>query len=203
MDESVLQAIRRWPNVPAVFGWLSLTARGQWRLHPDGKAHEGSPGESISNPQILAFISRNYGHDDQGRWFFQNGPQRVYVRLDAAPWIVFADDSQGTLGTHTGATIESVTRMFIDDQGHLYLDTELGPGMLVDRDLHRFAQSLQTAQGQALEDWWASDQTDTRVSTKAAKWLACAKPLTIGRLDPSQTVGSQLGFRSNPCAHTD
>ncbi|MGB3277244.1 MAG: DUF2946 family protein, partial [Castellaniella sp.] len=30
MDDQVLAAMARWPNVPAVHGWLSLTARGQW-----------------------------------------------------------------------------------------------------------------------------------------------------------------------------
>jgi hypothetical protein len=31
------------------------------------------------------FIQRNYDHDAQGQWFFQNGPQRVYVELEATP----------------------------------------------------------------------------------------------------------------------
>ncbi|XOT98625.1 DUF2946 family protein, partial [Alcaligenes pakistanensis] len=34
------------------------------------------------------FFNRNYQADEKGRWFIQNGPQRVYVRLDAAPLIV-------------------------------------------------------------------------------------------------------------------
>lgn len=85
MDDDVKAALVRWPNVPAVAGWLSLDGRGRWHLHPQGDAAEGGPGESITNTQILAFIERNYEHDDQGRWFFQNGPQRVYVRIDAAP----------------------------------------------------------------------------------------------------------------------
>src|SRR5690606_15898587 len=32
MDPEVLAAIAKWPNVPAVYGWLGLTARGEWRL---------------------------------------------------------------------------------------------------------------------------------------------------------------------------
>ena len=85
MDQSVKDAIARWPDVPAAHGWLSLDARGRWRFHPQGLSAQGGPGESITNPQILDFIGRNYAHDDAGRWFFQNGPQRVYLRLDAAP----------------------------------------------------------------------------------------------------------------------
>ena len=198
MDDSVLEAIKRWPNVPAVFGWLSLTARGQWRLHPDGNAHEGSVGESISNPQILAFISRNYAHDEHGQWFFQNGPQRVYVRLDAAPWIVFADDSQATLATHTGLTIESVTDISIDDAGRLYLQTERGTGMLIDRDLPRFAQSLRTESGQSLEDWWADGPSQARLVATSPKWHACCQHLTITKLRADQATDRQLGFVANP-----
>lgn len=203
MDDAVIEAIKRWPNVPAVFGWLSLNARGQWRLHPDGKATEGDAGESISNPQILAFINRNYSHDEQGRWFFQNGPQRVYVRLDGAPWIVLADDSQGELSTHTGLTITSVTELWIDDLGNLYLQTEHGAGLLIDRDLPRFVQSFTTQSNLSLEDWWANTQAvSTSLSTTlintGANWRACHVPLPIARLDANAPVDSQLGFVSNP-----
>ncbi|MCD8566221.1 MAG: DUF2946 family protein [Burkholderiaceae bacterium] len=199
MDPSVIQAIERWPNVPAVYGWLSLTVRGQWRLHPGGNATEATTGESISNPQILAFINRNYGHDELGRWFFQNGPQRVYVRLDGAPWIIFADDSQGKLTTHTGLTVKSVTKLWIDDLGHLYLQTEHGSGLLIDRDLPRFVQALKTTNGQPLEDWWEqAHETNTNVSGNI--WRACANTLPIRRLNPSQPYDGQLGFISNPSA---
>src|SRR3546814_756452 len=96
MDENVIAAMARWPDVPDVFGWLSLTERGQWRLHPQGDAllpvgvagNGCSPGQAITSPPILHFIDRNYAADTHGRWYFQNGPQRVYVRLDAAPSIL-------------------------------------------------------------------------------------------------------------------
>src|SRR3546814_3203944 len=98
----------RWPNVPDVFGWLSLSERGQWRLHPQGDALQPAQadpsrqppkagpgpksapgaGEKIGSPAITAFIDRNYTCDAHGRWYFQNGPQRVFVRLDAAPYIL-------------------------------------------------------------------------------------------------------------------
>ncbi|MBP7581842.1 MAG: DUF2946 family protein, partial [Vogesella sp.] len=32
MDALVLAAMDKWPNVPAVYGWLRLDARGQWWL---------------------------------------------------------------------------------------------------------------------------------------------------------------------------
>ncbi|MCD8504525.1 MAG: DUF2946 family protein [Burkholderiaceae bacterium] len=199
MDPSVIQAIERWPNVPAVYGWLSLTVRGQWRLHPGGNATEATTGESISNPQILAFINRNYGHDELGRWFFQNGPQRVYVRLDGAPWIVFADDSIGALSTHTGLTIASVTKLWIDELGNLFLLTEHGPGLLIDRDLPRFVQAFKTTDGRPLEDWWAQVH-ETNTDVCATAWQACADRLPVHRMDSNLSRDVQLGFISNPSA---
>lgn len=200
MDDSVLASIKRWPNVPAVFGWLSLSARGQWRLHPDGLAAEGGTGQSITNAQILGFMSRNYAHDDAGRWFFQNGPQRVYVRLDGAAWIIFANDSDGTLTTHTGLVIETVSQAYLDEQGHLYLLTEHGAGMLIDRDLPRFVQSLTTDKGQSLEDWWAdsNNATSTELLATDVVWKACGKGLPVKRLDPNLPIDVQLGFVANP-----
>ena len=64
MDDSVLRGLAKWPDVPAVYGWLSLDRRGHWRIK----------GEHIGNPTVSAFIGRNYEYDSQGRWFFQNGP---------------------------------------------------------------------------------------------------------------------------------
>ena len=46
MDADVLAAIAKWPNVPAVFGWLGLTARGEWRLK----------GQSIENAAMMLYM---------------------------------------------------------------------------------------------------------------------------------------------------
>lgn len=152
MDASVLAALQRWPNVPAVYGWLSLDARGTWRLHPLGDGLEGGPGESITSPQIVAFINRNYESDEQGNWFFQNGPQRVYVRVDAAPFILrLAGDKDG-FETHTGAPVKKVTQWLLDDQGRLLASTEHGPAMLDSRDLAAVLEQLRAQDGTALID---------------------------------------------------
>lgn len=84
MDENVIAAMARWPDVPDVFGWLSLNARGHWRLHTQGEALDAngpgrpsSPGVPISSPRINQFINRNYARDAKGQWYFQNGPQQI------------------------------------------------------------------------------------------------------------------------------
>ena len=152
MDPGVLEAMRRWPNVPAVYGWLSLTPRGEWRLHPQGDAIQGGHGEGISNEQILSFINRNYSGGDDGCWFFQNGPQRVFVRIDAAPLILRVDASTGKIVSHVGQSIEQIRRWWLDERGRLFAQTDTGPGMVDDRDLMQLSESLQSPKGDNLLD---------------------------------------------------
>ena len=35
MDDLVLQAMAKWPNVPDCYGWLGLDARGDWYMRDD------------------------------------------------------------------------------------------------------------------------------------------------------------------------
>jgi hypothetical protein len=126
MDDIVRRALARWPDVPAVYGWLNLDRRGRWLIR----------GETISNPQVNAFIGRNYEHDAQGRWYFQNGPQRVFVTLAYLPFVYrLTETMSATLATHNGRPVERVAAAWIDDAGALVLATEHGPGSLDDRDL--------------------------------------------------------------------
>ena len=37
---------------------------------------------------LREFISRNYQADARGRWYFQNGPQRVFVSLAYTPLVI-------------------------------------------------------------------------------------------------------------------
>lgn len=156
MDQSVLDAVKRWPDVPAVFGWLSLTARGEWKLHPLGDAQLGGAGQGISNTQILGFIGRNYASQVDGAWFFQNGPQRVYVRLDAAPLILRVDPSTQFITTHNGIPIRRISHWYCDETGQLFAQTDVGPGRVDDRDLQRIAEVLSASDGRSLFDLYAS-----------------------------------------------
>ncbi len=130
MDELVLRGMAKWPNVPAVYGWLSLDRRGHWLLK----------GERVINPGIVDFFGRNYDHDGQGRWFLQNGPQRVYVALDYTPYIYRLDtatDASAAWTAHSGTPVTAVHGAYIDDAGQLLLDTDLGIGLVHDADLDR------------------------------------------------------------------
>jgi hypothetical protein len=98
MDEIVKQALARWPNVPHCTGWLRLDARGHWRLRDEADQAAGAPGTAIRHEALIGFIKRNYECDARGQWYFQNGPQRVYVELEYTPFIVrLASDANGAL----------------------------------------------------------------------------------------------------------
>ena len=103
MDDIVKAAMAKWPNVPAVYGWLELTSRGEWRIR----------GEAIDNASIREFIGRNYTNDGCGNWFFQNGPQRVFVSIEATP-VVYRLDESGRLQAHTGAHPRELRAAFAD-----------------------------------------------------------------------------------------
>ena len=143
MDEIVRRAIAKWPDVPSVFNWLALDRRGNWLIK----------GERISNPAVVDFIGRNYEHDQQGRWFFQNGPQRVFVDLAYTP-IIYRMDSDATgqlmLRAHTGTT-HAAQRAWMDEAGNLLIETPHGIGLLEDRDLPYIADQL-TLSGSAVDD---------------------------------------------------
>ena len=147
MDESVQAALRKWPNVPAAYGWLSLDRRGGWLL-------EGRP---LRHARTIAFINRNYLADAQGAWLFQNGPQKVYVALAYTPWVLYrhpdrAPGAAGALVTHTGAGVERLNGAWVDEEGNLLLETPHGIGLLDDRDLVAYGAAFCDAHGRPLND---------------------------------------------------
>ena len=143
MDEQVLGAMQKWPDVPAVYGWLSLNAHGDWLLHTHGGAREGQSGEKIANAQIRHFMNRNYAANEAGEWFFQNGPQRVFVNLACAPYIVRLTDDTQTLITHNELPVTRISQWLLDGQGRLYMQTEHGAAMLAGRDMGLLSTRLQ------------------------------------------------------------
>src|SRR4051812_19445303 len=110
MDPIVLRAMHKWPDVPRVYGWLRLDRRGRWLIKSAGGF------EPIGNRGVNEFIGRNYAPDERGRWFFQNGPQRVFVTLDYTPWVCRLNDSAGSFVTHTGNAFRC-KELYVDEAG--------------------------------------------------------------------------------------
>ena len=167
MDTIVEAALRKWPNVPACHGGLALDARGDWYLRDDAAQAAGpfplSKGSRIEHEQLRGFIARNYAADAQGAWFFQNGPQRVYVELEATPWVwrlARAADGGLQIQAHTGAAAR-FDSAWLDETGRIYLLTDLGPGLVHSLDTGLAADEIEHGR-------WAPGEVDA--ATLPARW---------------------------------
>jgi len=189
MDDIVIAAMARWPNVPAVYGWLGLTARGEWRIR----------GEPIANAALRDFISRNYSNDERGNWYFQNGPQRVYVALEVTPF-VYRLDAVGRLQAHTGTYPRSLRSACADEDGRLYLDTELGIGLVASEDLPRCAERIADAVGSLLDEaqlaHWSAGR-DAAFLKLDGLLAGSHQPLQIGRI-ARERLPETFGFVARP-----
>lgn len=145
MDDIVKQALAKWPNVPDCYGWLGLDARGRWFMRDDAAQTAGdfpqSRGSWLRHEKLIDFIGRNYESDDEGRWFFQNGPQRVYVELECTPWVwqVLPDYR---LQSHTGLQT-SAGECLLDEEGRLYIASPQGLGLVHSQDMVLAAEAVE------------------------------------------------------------
>jgi hypothetical protein len=156
MDEIVEAALRKWPDVPHCYGWLALDARGQWYMRDERIQHAGAfpqvKGSMILHEKLLGFIHRNYALDEAGAAYFQNGPQRVYVELEAAPWVWRVEEAHGSwqLTAHTGHAA-LVRTPWLDETGRLFLECDLGFGIVHTMDMHLAAQAVERGDWQPRE----------------------------------------------------
>jgi hypothetical protein len=142
MDDIVKQAMAKWPNVPHCYGWLALDARGIWRMRDETAQRAEAPGDKLTNAALVGFINRNYQHDERGCWYFQNGPQRVYVNLEATPFIARTDPAQG-FALHTGEPLPALDQVFMLDSGGIVLRAGEQLAQLDDRDVAQLLQSME------------------------------------------------------------
>ena len=164
MDDIVKQALAKWPNVPHCTGWLMLDRRGNWRMRDEAAQAAGAPGEPIRHTALLGFINRNYEADGEGQWFFQNGPQRVYVELGYTPFIVRLgmDEASGKLTlTDQGGVAFDPAAVFLDDEGGILFTDRSTPeriAVLHDHDLDLFSEHADLANdGQSGQFRWRDD----------------------------------------------
>jgi len=192
MDEIVLRGIAKWPNVPAVYGWLSLDRRGNWLIK----------GERIANSLVTDFIGRNYARDERGCWYFQNGPQRVFLDLDYAPLVYRIVSPHGaplTIESHSGQRVTKLAGAWLDESGTMLLETEHGIGTVHDRDLDLVLPHLADGKGNPLTE----DQLDqlmerAQQGNDVPLWLKFREDrVRIGAI-ASREIPGRFGFIARP-----
>ena len=145
MDDIVRQAMAKWPNVPHCYGWLGLDARGGWYMRDDRVQASGafpdSRGSLLRHDKLIEFIHRNYDRDESGQWYFQNGPQRVYVELEDTPWVWRLGEGL-SVTAHTGRPAQ-LRRCLLDENGRVYLETDLGLGLVHSLDMGLAADAVE------------------------------------------------------------
>lgn len=162
MDEMVLRAMVKWPHVPHCYGWLGLDGKGNWYVRDDaaqaagpfageGPTNSASKGSLLKHAKLIEFIGRNYSADQEGRWYFQNGPQRVYVELSHGPWVWrLTEGGPREVQSHTGCNT-NVIRALTDERGLLFLETPLGLGLVHSQDMDQAADALAAG-------WWPLEE---------------------------------------------
>jgi hypothetical protein len=192
MDDIVKQALAKWPNVPHCYGWLALDARGHWRMRDERAQHLQLPGDKLTNAALVGFITRNYAADERGCWYFQNGPQRVYVQLEATPYIVRTDPAAGWL-LHTGTPLGPLNAVLLTSDGALILCSGAVVAQLDDRDfadvLPRLRLNGAPVRDEVLLDWMAGN----------AEGALGLDGMAVERIAADQ-LAARFGFVSVPSA---
>ena len=193
MDDIVKQAMAKWPNVPYCYGWLALDARGAWRMRDEAAQRAGTPGDRLTNAALVGFIARNYVADERGCWYFQNGPQRVYVNLETTPFIARTDPAQG-LVLHTGQPLGAPDEAYLTDAGGIVLRAGQVVAQVDDRDAAQLLQAFELdGRPAAIEDVMA--WLDGGAGALAMRWQE--RSIAVGRLAADDVPG-RFGFVRRP-----
>jgi hypothetical protein len=201
MDDLVKQAMAKWPNVPDCYGWLGLDERGHWYLRDDtaqavGAFQSGAPGAKgslLKHDKLIEFIHRNYAPDAQGAWYFQNGPQRVYVDLETTPFIA-RTDTQENFVTQDGLKLKDIHTVWLSDTGRLLFQNATQIAMLDDRDiaacLSQFRLNGTRCSDEELLNWLHQPTEDCG--------FKIGEDLLPVKFVQSNDIAKQFGFQPKP-----
>ena len=78
--------------------------------------------------------------DEFGQWYFQNGPQRVFVELQKAPFVWRIREDLSVWSSTDEA--QQVAHCAVDEQGEVYLLTTQGLGLVHTQDVWLAAEAL-------------------------------------------------------------
>ena len=135
---------------------------------------------------MKAFFGRNYQADGQGRLYFQNGPQKVYVELENTPivwhWQGCDTVGVGQIRPHYAladtTTVPSVPQAcLLDEDGVVYLVSGQQLGVVYSQDVG------------AVADWLA--QTERQPE----EVLRVDLPQRFGFMRSPMQAAAQVGWR--------
>ena len=194
MDEQVLRSLIKWPDVPDCFGWLALDRRGQWRMRDEFAQQNKLPGQTITHIALNDFISRNYACDHLGRYFFQNGPQRVFITLDATPWIarIIPSKSGTQLLTQCNESMEP-SGALSDESGNIYIVGKVNQNQFFQQD----CQTVALLHDHDLDHFSEIAQLREEACSFGGSWTWQGKQLP---LDPicSKEIAAHFKFITTP-----
>jgi hypothetical protein len=193
MDDIVKQAMAKWPNVPYCYGWLALDARGAWRMRDEAAQRAGVPGDKLTNAALVGFIARNYSADERGCWYFQNGPQRVYINLETTPFIARTDPAQG-LVLHTGQALGAPDEAFLTDAGGIVLRAGQTVAQVDDRDAAQLLQAFER-DGRPAADEDVMAWLEGGAGELSLRWQD--RRIAVGRMGVDE-VPKRFGFVRRP-----
>lgn len=188
MDDYVTRALARWPDVPDLYGWLSLDRRGRWRIQ----------GELISRPQIIDTLNRRYAVDERGCWYFQNGPQRGFVSLESTPLIAQYTPGGGWV-SHAGHRLVAPRRVVLDEQGALALDVDPGAALIEEEDLVVAMEALVCGDGRPLDEAALQQALAQPAGDTGLRWQQAGHACPVVRCDQADWP-ELLGFVRQPAA---
>lgn len=193
MDDIVKQAMAKWPNVPHCYGWLALDARGVWRMRDEAAQQASAPGDKLTNAALVGFINRNYLADERGCWYFQNGPQRVFVNLETAPFVARTDPALGFV-LHTGVAAGAIEHVYLTVAGGVVLRAGGLTAQVDDRDVAQLLQAFELDGGPASDEavmaWLEGGD-----GTLALRWQG--RRVAVERLAVDEAPG-RFGFVRRP-----
>ena len=163
-------AMAGWRLTRAATGTCATTACKHAGPFPQVK------GSRILHDKLREFIHRNYAADEAGCWFFQNGPQRVYVELEAAPWVWRLSTHAGRTLIHSHSDIAATfASAWLDEHGRLFLATELGLGLVHTLDMGLAADAVERGE-------WAP--VEARFDTLPGRFGYCLSPAATQAVVP-------------------
>ena len=193
MDDIVKQAMAKWPNVPYCYGWLALDARGAWRMRDEAAQRADAPGDKLTNAALVGFIARNYLSDERGCWYFQNGPQRVYINLETTPFIARTDPAHGFV-LHTGQPLDVPEEAFMTEAGGIVLRAGRTVAQVDDRDAAQLLQAFEL-DGRPAADEDVMAWLEGGAGELALRWQD--RRVAVGRLTADE-VPARFGFVRRP-----